>query len=129
LLILGCAACVLRWTILAFDPPLPLVVFAQLLHGGTFALAHLGAMYFILKAVPPRLAATAQSLYAVGTNGIAMGLATLAAGPLYATYHGRVYLLGAAMGLIAMAFAFALQRHWHGGRLTTHPEEEDHGFI
>lgn len=129
LLILGCASCVLRWTILAFDPPLPAVIFAQLLHGGTFALAHLGAMYFILRAVPPRLAATAQSLYAVGTNGIAMGLATFAAGPLYAAYHGRVYLMMTAMALVALAFAFVLQRMWHGGRLTTHPEEEDHGFI
>jgi len=129
LLILGCATCVLRWTILAFDPPLPMVIFAQLLHGGTFALAHLGAMYFILKAVPPRLAATAQSLYAVGTGGIIMGVATLAAGPLYAAYHGRVYWMMAAMGLVALSFAFLLQRLWHGGRLTTHPEEEDHGFI
>jgi PPP family 3-phenylpropionic acid transporter len=129
LLILGCASCVLRWTILAFDPPLPTVIFAQLLHGGTFALAHLGAMYFILRAVPPRLAATAQSLYAVGTNGIAMGLATIAAGPLYAAYHGRVYLMMSAMGLVALSFAFVLHRMWHGGRLTTHPEEEDHGFI
>lgn len=129
LLILGCVSCVLRWTILAFDPPLPAVIFAQLLHGGTFALAHLGAVYFILRAVPPRLAATAQSLYAVGTNGIAMGLATFAAGPLYAAYRGRVYLMMTAMALVALAFAFVLQRMWHGGRLTTHPEEEDHGFI
>jgi PPP family 3-phenylpropionic acid transporter len=129
LLMLGCACCVLRWTILAFDPPLPVVIFAQLLHGGTFALAHLGAMYFILKAVPPRLAATAQSVYAVGANGIAMGLATFAAGPIYAAYHGRVYLLMSAMGLVAFSFAWALHRTWHGGRITEHPEEEDHGFV
>jgi PPP family 3-phenylpropionic acid transporter len=86
-------------------------------------------MYFILAAVPPRLAATAQSLYAVGTGGIFMGLATFAAGPLYAAYHGRVYLMMSAMALVGLAFAFLLQRAWHGGRLTTHPEEEDHGFI
>jgi len=63
LLLYGGLGCAMRWTILAFDPPLPVVVFAQFLHGATFALAHLGAMYFILRAVPPRLAATAQSLY------------------------------------------------------------------
>ena len=107
-----------RWAILAFDPPFPFVVFAQILHGATFALAHLGAMYFILKAVPPRLSATAQSLYAVGANGIAMGLATYSAGRLYPAFGGRTYLLMAAMGLGAMGFAWLLGRTWHGGRIT-----------
>jgi PPP family 3-phenylpropionic acid transporter len=129
LLILGAAGCILRWTIMAFDPPLPLVIAAQLLHGATFALAHLGAMYFIQSAVPPRLAATAQSLYAVGCNGIVMGTATFAAGALYATAGGRAYFLMTAMAIVSLGFGLLLKRMWHGGRLTTHPDEEDHGFI
>lgn len=124
LLLLGGMGCLLRWTILAFDPPLVFVIFAQFLHGATFALAHLGAMYFILKAVPPRLAATAQSLYAVSSSGIAMGLATLACGPLYAAYGGRTYLLMAAMGLGAAVFAFVLGKMWGGGRITQAENEE-----
>ena len=118
LLLLGGIGCVVRWTILAFDPPFALVVFAQILHGATFALAHLGAMYFILKAVPPRLSATAQSLYAVGSNGVAMGLATYASGLLYPAFGGRTYFLMAAMGVGAMLFAWGLERAWHGGRIT-----------
>ena len=118
LLLLGALGCVVRWTIMAFDPPLAVVVFAQVLHGATFAMAHLGAMYFILKAVPPRLAATAQSLYAVCSSGLAMGLATLACGPLYAQYGGRTYLLMAAMGVGALVFASLLGTAWHGGRIT-----------
>ncbi len=124
LLLLGGTGCLLRWTILAFDPPLAFVIFAQFLHGATFAMAHLGAMYFILKAVPPRLAATAQSLYAVCSSGIAMGLATLASGPLYAAYGGRAYLLMSAMGLFAAVFAFVLGRIWHGERITQSASEE-----
>jgi PPP family 3-phenylpropionic acid transporter len=93
-------------------------VFAQFLHGASYALAHLGAMYFILKAVPPRLSATAQSLYAVFTNGIVMGLATFASGPLYAAYGGRTYLLMSAMGVVAMICAVWLGRAWAGGRIT-----------
>lgn len=124
LLMLGAGACALRWTIMAFDPPLSYVILAQFLHGGTFAMAHLGAMYFILKSVPPRLAATAQSLYAVCANGIAMGLATLASGPLYAAVGGRAYLLMAAMGAASLALAYLLSRQWHGGRLTESGEEE-----
>jgi PPP family 3-phenylpropionic acid transporter len=124
LLVLGGLGCLVRWTILAFDPPLEFVVFAQFLHGATFALAHLGAMYFILKAVPPRLAATAQSLYAVSSSGIALGFATLACGPLYAAYGGRTYLLMSAMGLGAALFALVLGRIWHGGRITQSQSEE-----
>ena len=118
LLLLGPLGCVIRWTILAFDPPLALVIFAQLLHGATYALAHLGAMYFIVKAVSPRLSATAQSLYAVFSNGIVMGVATFASGPLYASFGGRTYLLMSAMGVVSALFALWLRRAWHGGRLT-----------
>lgn len=124
LLFLGGIGCVLRWTILAFDPPLAFVVVAQILHGATFALAHLGAMYFILKAVPPRLTATAQSLYAVFSAGMVMGLATLASGPLYEAFGGRTYLLMSAMGLGAALFALLLGTRWHGGRITQHGDAE-----
>jgi len=124
LLIGGTLCCVLRWTILAFDPPLPFVIFAQLLHGGTFALAHLGAMYFILKAVPPRLAATAQSLYALSSAGLVMGLATFASGPLYAATGGHAYLLMTAMGCAAFIFALLLARSWSGARITQSVSEE-----
>ena len=124
LLLLGAIGCVLRWTTLAFDPPLVLVIFAQFLHGATFAMAHLGAMYFILKAVPPRLAATAQSLYAVCSAGLAMGFATFASGPLYANFGGRAYLLMSAMGLGSALFAVWLGTRWHGGRITQSSSEE-----
>lgn len=125
LLVLGGMGCVLRWTILAFDPPLALVIVAQVLHGATFALAHLGAMYFILKAVPPRLTATAQSLYAVCSSGIVMGLATFASGPLYAAFGGRTYLLMSVMGLGATLFALWLDKSWSGGRITQHEDTQD----
>ena len=38
---------------LAFDPALPVVVIAQFGHVATFAMAHIGAMYFLAQAVPP----------------------------------------------------------------------------
>jgi PPP family 3-phenylpropionic acid transporter len=124
LLLLGGVGCVLRWTVLSFDPPLPLVVLAQFGHVATFAMAHLGAMYFLAKAVPPRLAATAQSLYAVMCNGVVMGLATYASGPIYAAYGGRTYLLMAAMGIVSVTFSLWLARVWHGGRVTQHGHED-----
>lgn len=127
LILLGGLVCVVRWTILAFDPPLPLVIFAQFLHGGTFALAHLGAMFFILRAIPPRLAATAQSLYFVSAQGVMMGLATVVSGSFYETLGGRTYLLMTAMGAIAMGFTLLLARRWHGDRILhgAHDERVD----
>jgi MFS transporter, PPP family, 3-phenylpropionic acid transporter len=114
LLLAGGLIAVVRWTILSFDPPLSLVIFAQFLHGGTFALAHLGAVFFILRAVPPRLAATAQSLYFVGSQGIMMGLATLAIGPVYSWLGGRAYLMMTALGVVAIGFTLLMARRWHG---------------
>jgi PPP family 3-phenylpropionic acid transporter len=102
-----------------------LVVCAQFLHGATFALAHLGAMYFMLRAVPPRLAATAQSLYFVCSAGIVMGIATFASGHIYAAYGGRAYLLMSAMGVAAMVLALVLKRRWHGGRII-HGAHDEH---
>ena len=129
LLIIGGLSCAVRWTILAFDPPLSIVVLAQLLHGGTFALTHLGAMYFVLQAVPPRLAATAQSLYAVSQAGIVMGLATWASGPLYANYGGLTYLLMSAMGVVAVLFSIALSRVWNGARILEDRFDEELAMI
>jgi PPP family 3-phenylpropionic acid transporter len=123
LILVGAAACVLRWTILAFDPPFPLVVFAQLLHGGTYALAHLGAMYFIVRAVPPRLSATAQTLYAVFTQGLGQGIGTAVCGPLFALYGGRTYLLMTAMGAAAMLLAVLLARVWGKSRILADRED------
>lgn len=114
LLFAGGLIAVVRWTILSFDPPLPLVIFAQFMHGGTFALAHLGAVFFILKAVPPRLAATAQSLYFVCSQGIMMGLATLAIGPVYSTLGGHAYLMMTGLGIISLGFTAWMSRRWHG---------------
>ena len=124
LLFLGGAFCAIRWTILAFDPPLPLVVFAQFLHGGTFALGHLGAVFFVVRAVPQRLAATAQSLYFVCAQGVLMGIMTLAAGALYARWDGKTYLTSAACGVIAMALAVLLAKRWHGGRIIHGDKDE-----
>jgi MFS transporter, PPP family, 3-phenylpropionic acid transporter len=100
LLIAGAAAGVVRWAAMAFDPPLAMLLPLQALHGLTFGAAHLGALYFISAHVPPSEAATAQALYASVTAGIGMGLATLAAGPLYAGLGGQAYMLMAMFCIV-----------------------------
>lgn len=124
LIFLGGLICAIRWTILAFDPPLPFVILAQFMHGGTFALGHLGAVFFVARAVPQRLAATAQSLYFVCAQGVLMGIMTLAAGALYASWGGRTYLVSAACGVAAMGLAVLLAKYWNGGRII-HGDKND----
>jgi len=102
---------------MAFEPDLPLLLFAQLLHGLTFAVPHLGAMYFILRATPPRLAATAQSLYSVSI-GLVSSVALLPASYFYAAWGSRIFLLMSAMAALAALLSRSLATHWHGGRLT-----------
>ena len=117
LLQLGACAAILRWTVMSFDPPLFVVVMTQFLHGGTFALGHIGAMYFMQRTVPQRLAATAQSLYFVCNAGLVIGIATYASGWLFPILGGRTYLLMAAMGLASIGFSLLLGRMWHGRRI------------
>jgi MFS transporter, PPP family, 3-phenylpropionic acid transporter len=115
LIALGGVAAILRWSVIAANPPLPVLFLAQMLHGLTFGAAHMGAMQFMTAAVPPHMATSAQGLYASITAGIAMGLASLAAGPLYRTYAGDAYFAMALLGGTGLIFALLLIRRWRGG--------------
>jgi PPP family 3-phenylpropionic acid transporter len=117
LMAIGAVACAIRWTLMAFDPGLPLLVTTQFLHGLTFAVPHLGAMYFILRATPPRLSATAQSLYSVSI-GLVSSIALLPAGHFYAAWDERIFLIMSAMAAVAALLCVALGVGWNRGRLT-----------
>jgi PPP family 3-phenylpropionic acid transporter len=117
LLALAGAAAVIRWTITACDPPLAFLFVVQMLHGVTFGAAHLGAMKFMDRAIPQRFAASAQGLYASITAGIAMGLASFAAGYLYRAYAGRAFLVMAVLGLAGLLLSLVLMRRWDGGAI------------
>ena len=106
----GAIAGLVRWTAMAFDPPLAALMALQVLHGLTFGAAHLGALHFMSAHVPPSEAATAQAVYASVTAGVGMGLATLASGPLYATSGGHAYLAMTGLCCLGLAASLALRR-------------------
>lgn len=109
LIMAGALAGAVRWAIMAFDPPLALLLPLQALHGLTYGASHLGAVHFMSERVPQSQAGTAQALYAAVTSGIAMGLATIAAGALYARWQGLAYLgmsVMSAAGLVAALVVF-----------------------
>jgi PPP family 3-phenylpropionic acid transporter len=110
LLIAGALAGAVRWTAMAFDPPLAALVGLQALHGLTYGATHLGAMHYIAATVPQHLAGTAQALYGSVASGIALGGATLLAGHLYAQAGGRAYLAMVVLTLGGLAASLILAR-------------------
>jgi PPP family 3-phenylpropionic acid transporter len=95
----ACAAgaSVLRWTVTALAPPLPVLAVVQLLHAATFAMQHWSAMLVLSRFVPAERAATAQALHAALGYGAPTGLSMLVSGWLYARHGGLAFLAMAAV--------------------------------
>ncbi|MDZ4792564.1 MAG: MFS transporter [Hyphomicrobiales bacterium] len=123
LMAIGAAAAILRWVVTAFNPPLYILFPIQMLHSLTYGAAHLGAIYFLAAAAPARYAATAQGLYAAVAAGLGMGLATIAAGPLYKSLNAWAFLAMATLAVASLVFALMLAARWKGGLLI--PAEAD----
>lgn len=111
------AASVVRWLALAAEPSLALLMPLQLLHGVTYGASHIGAMHFIHDAVPRDRAGSAQALYATVSAGVAMGVATLIAGYVYADAGPLAYVAMAAVAAVSLAAAMRLSQTWDGGVL------------
>jgi PPP family 3-phenylpropionic acid transporter len=108
----ACAATasLVRWSVTAMAPPLPVLAAVQLLHAATFAMQHLSAMLVLSRAIPPERGATAQALHAALGMGAPTGLMMLVSGWVYARWGGLVFLLMAAMGAAALPVASRLRR-------------------
>lgn len=118
LLAIGGAAAMLRWTVVALEPPLPVLFVMQTLHAGTFACAYLGAIEFLDRAAPLRLVNTGMTLMSTTGVGALTGVATVVSGFVWNAYGAApAYLMMASMGAAAFAAALLLMRVWDGGRL------------
>jgi len=99
LIMIGAGGAVLRWTVMALDPPVLLLPWLQLLHALTFGTTYLGALNFAARNAPPGQSASAQGYLAVAA-GVVMAGAMGLSGLLYAAFAGLAY---AAMALMAVA--------------------------
>jgi PPP family 3-phenylpropionic acid transporter len=118
LMVIGGAASVVRWAMMAVDPGFGVLVLLQVLHALTFGASHLAAIRFISLAVDAKLAGTAQALYATIAMGVAMGGATLASGVFYEKMGGSTFFLMAGLAGIGLIAAFGVVKFWGGGLLT-----------
>lgn len=117
LFVIAAFAGILRWTVLAFDVSVPVLVLVQLLHALTFGAAHLAAMAFIAAAIPAHLSATAQSLHGSVALSVAGAVAAPMLGPLYEAYGGGAFHAMTALSLAGGFCAFVLCRRWTGGKI------------
>lgn len=114
LLIIAALGALIRWTITAFDPPIAILFFVQVLHALSFGAAHLGAIHFIARAVPEHYSATGQGLYAAFAMGLVMGIMTMISGSLYASFGAYAYLSMSVLALASLAGAILLNQQWQG---------------
>ncbi len=117
LIVAGAGASVVRWGVMAFDPPLAVLIPLQLLHALTYGAAHLGAILFITRAVPHQGMGSAQAFYATIAAGLALGIVGLISGALFAQIGGEVYLVPTVVAMIGCCAAVMLWRGWDGRAL------------
>lgn len=109
LLVIGAAGAVLRWSAMAFEPPVAMLWVLQVLHAASFGATHLGTMGFLARAVPRGRAATAQGLIST-LSGLVMATATGVSGLIYAAAGSLAYLVMAGMAAGGLAGALYVLR-------------------
>ena len=109
LLIIGAAAAVVRWSVMAFAPPLWLLWPLQALHALTFAATFLAGIQIVERLAPRDNQTAGQMLSSVLSAGVLIGLATAASGPLYDHFGAGGYWAMAAMAAAGLLAALPLR--------------------
>ncbi|MGY3869519.1 3-phenylpropionate MFS transporter [Aeromonas crassostreae] len=107
LFLVGALGCLVRWSLLGASTDLSLLLLAQLLHGVTFCISHLGAVRFMTRDLPPEQLIGAQALYAALSLGIMVAALMTLSGQLYGPLGGGIFYLMA----LAVLPVFFLRRH------------------
>lgn len=111
----GAVTSVLRWSIMATSPALPLLIFAQMLNGITATGTILGIMLVIAMRVPTHLSASAQGMYYV-FHGAVLAVSTAGSGLLWSYGFGVAYVAMAALALLGVICAWPRRRRPGGIR-------------
>ncbi len=101
---------VIRWSLLAVEPSLPVLFAAQALHGITFGIMFLSCANFISRRVPEEAAARGQSLLATLSTAC-MALATFACGLVFESWGSQLYWVMGGMCAMAMLLIASSYRY------------------
>ncbi len=110
---LGALAGMIRWATLATTSSVFALASTQLLHGLTFALVHLACLQSISEVCPPRLSATAQSIYGTCALGLSSAIFTTLSGFLYQRQGAAAFWLMAFVCLCALPVTYRMRRTGH----------------
>jgi PPP family 3-phenylpropionic acid transporter len=110
LLILAAVAGVVRWTAMAFAPPLWLLWPLQVLHALTFAAGFVGGLQIVERLSPPESVSAAQTLSSALSSGVLIGAATMISGALFDRYGAGGYLAMSVLSLAGLAGVVMLKR-------------------
>ena len=109
--LVGGLGALLRWSVMAFDPPDSLLVILQGLHALSFGATHLGAMQVLSTLAPDRGPATLQGDFAA-LQGVTLAAAMALSGALVERMGSHAYLLMALLAAGGFVIAFAGRRKW-----------------
>jgi len=108
LLALGGVGALVRWTALAFSPPLWVLFPLQTLHALSYAATYLASLQLVERLSTPRNASAAQAINSALSTGVLSGIATLMSGWLFDHAGAHGYLLMAAMCAMGIVGALRL---------------------
>jgi PPP family 3-phenylpropionic acid transporter len=108
---IGAAGAVVRWSIMALDPPAALLPVLQGLHGLSFAATHLGSTFFVARAAPEGLGATAQGYFTLVLS-LTMAAFMAASGWLYEAYGAHAYAAMALAAAVGGVLVMVAHRLW-----------------
>lgn len=94
-----------RWGAMAFDPPVIVLFFLQMLHAVTFAVAYFGGMLFIANWTSDDIAAEAQGFSFVLQQGMA-AIALIGFGWCVVAFGIKAWLVAAAIAAAAAALVW-----------------------
>jgi PPP family 3-phenylpropionic acid transporter len=109
LVICGGFAGVVRWVLVALDPPVAVVVAAQALHALSFGATFLGTINLVARLAPSRRGASAQGYIAICSGLITAGVSALC-GYGYAAFGLSIYF-GMAVMALAGSIVMLAGRH------------------
>ncbi len=101
LFVISALGVMLRWGLTASTTSVLALVLIQLLHGLTYALAHLAAILYIQR-TPGNQMVALQALYNALPLGAFTALMTALSGWMYESWGGNVFWVMALMGLLAL---------------------------
>jgi MFS transporter, PPP family, 3-phenylpropionic acid transporter len=109
IIIFACFVAAIRWTAMAFAPPLPVMFGLQLLHAITFAMGYLGGIYFIANWTSEHIAAEAQGFSFVVQQSMSV-VALLGMGWAYGAIGHWAWVVLGAYVLVGALFVWVSMR-------------------